>query len=1270
MKKRNKHLIFVMTFLFLSFFISGGMPIISNAFTFPGTSILRLSDTINIKSPINGKTYTPYMKAEGYYPATFGFENDEVGDDPDGWTVNEVAGTVNVKSEYNGHKKVVDLHKTSSGSGKTCYMTHTFTDQTDGTIEFWWAVNTFTSPAYVRQYFQIWDDSALIVELRIYQDRWLSYRDSTGRHNLFQWTAAEWFHVSVRFDCSINTYYLAIHDSVGNFKGGDGGTGYSFIQSTGSIDTVQFASGAYVDEWHHYVDAIGYDWVEPYKPGDNKPIQGYYPATYGFENDQVDSDPIGWDLIENAGSIKVINELEGHNRVVELYKNGVTDNLLMENGIDNIVSGTIEFWWRVSSKYIRTHFEVYENGNRQIHIRFYNTGQLQVRDGSSYYDVFSYSADTWYHFSVEFDCASDWHLSVHDEEGIYRGGDNGNGFSFQGNPTNMDKVRFSNGKYMYNWYSYVDAISYDWVEPYKAGDNRHEGLLIDLENDDLGNMEYTLTTNGVPSGPFSILGNTVIKFPDNGEHTITVTSPSHDSGSVSFTTKSIEIYSPIENENYKSPMPGYYPATFGFENHEPGTVGTDIDFIDEYSGSRDYAYIKIGDELNGHKNYLILKDAQLYFHVWGVHYIDNPTESGTVEWYWSQNHFDPNVGSSEKKHYLNFRKPDNSIAFQIRTDINYDKYEYNDGGTWHELITLNPDSWYHHKITFDCQTGKYSWTVSQVDGTGFAMVSDKNFQNSATTINSLEIRADAWRGTSYWDAFGFSWEDNYDVGDNLEEGLLLSYNPDIDNDNIDDLEWIAYTHNDGILIPFDDVRVIPLNRWYTNSIQLIGKVFAGGLYSSKKIFYTFISPPLVGSRDRNFPQEQVKRLGYSFYMAFSYTPQIQFRISEIGLDDIIDIKIYIDPIFVDQAPYWATRIDINSQYTSNIIDTPLLKEHLTHTIVIEIENSDNSLYKLEFLNILGGIFTDSINYKDQKIDPFGDDIGLDYYSPAQIHFLGEEYNNLLVIFGSDIPIANKDLEYNGNQPKFKPSLSIQMDPEIEEEIHNEELAAEWDILYEEQYNLYSMDIQMKLVDNEGNYVSGDEIDPENGALVDPGYGVDIKMEDDVNGEEDDVYQYALALLIDMLEAIPFVGEFFEFLDILMNILGLFSSFIEMVFPGGGGIYPEISQDFTDPLVEDTYQVSWKAGTRYLSYTSYPYLYYGGYGSYCDNSLQAVWNTFLPAILGDIQIQFIYNVKIKLAWEGLKRDPNPFNPYGIHGCGFSEPHEINLSGEHFINFKLI
>ncbi|GAH16965.1 unnamed protein product, partial [marine sediment metagenome] len=53
--------------------------------------------------------------------------------------------------------------------------------------------------------------------------------------------------------------------------------------------------------------------ISPEDKAYTEPMSGYYPATYGFENDDIGSDPKGWVIDKENPIAEVISELDGHN---------------------------------------------------------------------------------------------------------------------------------------------------------------------------------------------------------------------------------------------------------------------------------------------------------------------------------------------------------------------------------------------------------------------------------------------------------------------------------------------------------------------------------------------------------------------------------------------------------------------------------------------------------------------------------------------------------------------------------------------------------------------------------------------------------------------------------------------------------------------------------------------------------------------------------------------------------------------------------------------
>ena len=124
MKIKNSHVSIGLLILILSLSVAGSI----NQNFKPKIIIEtpRASDgEIIIITPEN-KTYTE--PDSGYYPATYGFDNDLPGSEPSGWDVRQPDGSgfIEIDAIHAGHKNVVELRKT--GGTNKAQLTKNFPD--------------------------------------------------------------------------------------------------------------------------------------------------------------------------------------------------------------------------------------------------------------------------------------------------------------------------------------------------------------------------------------------------------------------------------------------------------------------------------------------------------------------------------------------------------------------------------------------------------------------------------------------------------------------------------------------------------------------------------------------------------------------------------------------------------------------------------------------------------------------------------------------------------------------------------------------------------------------------------------------------------------------------------------------------------------------------------------------------------------------------------------------------------------------------------------
>ena len=117
---------------------------------------------------------------------------------------------------------------------------------------------------------------------------------------------------------------------------------------------------------------------------------------------------------------------------------------------------------------------------------------------------------------------------------------------------------------------------------------------------------------------------------------------------------------------------------------------------------------------------------------------------------------------------------------------------------------------------------------------GIKRLSDKPFWNPTTEVTRLYLfTQNMATGSWYADAIGFSWDPDYDIGDNLDEGLLLSFDTNFTPD------WLGYS------LDGQTTRTILGNYTFlyplvngTHTIQVFGNNSIGTMYQSDiRTFY-------------------------------------------------------------------------------------------------------------------------------------------------------------------------------------------------------------------------------------------------------------------------------------------------------------------------------------------------------------------------------------------------------------------------------------------------
>ena len=799
----------------------------------------------------------------------YDFESDIIGQDPTEFTlnVNEATGcTANIEDIGDGQQKHLALNKV--GSVGRVWVRDNFSQ---------WNNKTYTTGEYHLKVYH--DNSGFGINLNSANMEYIlamvwwngEIRDDVGGTLLATYTLNQWLDVIIYFDLSLGWMF--------DLDGVRYGNGYSlpffgaFTANAEHIWITSFVSGG--GDGYFRIDDIAFYPINITTP-ENKTyyssMDGYYPATFGFENDKPGESPEGWDLFSMDGSsfVEVDSNLDGHNNVVEIRKNGGFSSAGMENNFDfNVSIGAVEFWLYkdTDSGIDATFFTVVTTDG------FLGNAQGVILDKDFYYMPSGFGSrilvasdiiniNTWHHLSIEFNILIGWQITI---DGILYG--QNYALPFMGGVTGNQMKNFhvqslfSGGASNYG--SWVDAIGYSWDPNYGIGDSLNEGLLLSYENQTaLDWKAYSL--DGKPYR--TILGNTTIPMPGDGLHSIQVFGNDslgniHRSDIRYFTVDfPIDIITP-EAKSYSAPMSGYYPGTYGFEDVLDDTTPAYVEY-DAFGTSPDWvnSYTKVINKKidgagNKHNKVLLLKDATnlgvclSYFNF--TDYGSEIARNSTFEFY--------HLLNIPGTHYISriVFSGNYGNLFQINFDTNALVIKYINSTGWYSTgLNLVRDRWYRYSIDISCDGGYAGLSANQFrfriyDDKGILIYTsyDMDFETSyptggpnRITMTSSETQTQVYQ---YLDAFSITGlQDNYEIGDNLNEGLLLSY------ENSTNLDWIGYS------LDGQQIKTILGNTTFSfpedgrHSIRVFGNDSVGTVYQSTSRYFSTHHISIVTPEDK------------------------------------------------------------------------------------------------------------------------------------------------------------------------------------------------------------------------------------------------------------------------------------------------------------------------------------------------------------------------------------------------------------------------------------
>ncbi|MFX1501034.1 MAG: hypothetical protein ACFFDH_08740 [Promethearchaeota archaeon] len=559
----------------------------------------------------------------------------------------------------------------------------------------------------------------------------------------------------------------------------------------------------------------------------------YYNATYGFDYDAHGADPTGWTITESPNSdteVRVIDEIDGHKKVVEFRDSSSSYQTSMKKAIKkndiDIQEAVIEYWVRADRLDYQFFFEIFEQDSPILRIRMYN-GLFEYYDGS-YHNAGEAYSNTWYHIKLDISLpAGSVNLYINEELKISNG-------NYIGTPQSLTRVEFytltNEGALWTPICYYVDAVGFeiDGYE-YKTGYNLNEGIYINYETEkDLIWKAYSLDNQPNKTIP----DNCFMPMPEDGHHTIQLFGTDYlgtvyKSAIQHFTYGPLSINTP-ENRTYTNHTAitdGYYPATYGFENDaykaDPANW-TISEFPNipntEVSGPTS---IRVIDELDGHKNVVEFYDRSEEFVLnegeqASMEKTFDAQENGIIE-YWVRS---PDV--SYRFFFEIFEN--NTLIFRIRIHDNALDY-WKGGSSYDEVMRVYDNIWYHIKVNISVTSDSAELFVNGTSKKKDTLYGTPNFMNRVMFRTHTKVY-----GYSYIDAIGFSWDPNYNVGDNfIPNGWLLDIDKNFDH------EWMGYSLDgqSNVTILGDTIFPIPDEGHHTIQVFAFVNDSSGTMYNTE-----------------------------------------------------------------------------------------------------------------------------------------------------------------------------------------------------------------------------------------------------------------------------------------------------------------------------------------------------------------------------------------------------------------------------------------------------
>lgn len=217
---------------------------------------------------------------------------------------------------------------------------------------------------------------------------------------------------------------------------------------------------------------------------------------------------------------------------------------------------------------------------------------------------------------------------------------------------------------------------------------------------------------------------------------------------------------------------GIFPATWSFFE-EKDEIGYDIEFINHYN-SNGTASASVKEKIGIHSEVLALNVNGINDYIIVYNYLgwgEFPAYfgySGTIEFWWQ-------TERTDQRTIFSLIGESNLLITEI--EIYNNTFQYNNGSSWKNIKPALNNTWYHLSLNFECGLNNYTGLALDTFNLfidNYKVINNSKFINSVNLLEkiSISIPNNNFSFYSYFDAFGYSWDTNYEIGNNYYEILL------------------------------------------------------------------------------------------------------------------------------------------------------------------------------------------------------------------------------------------------------------------------------------------------------------------------------------------------------------------------------------------------------------------------------------------------------------------------------------------------------------------